>query len=216
MTVKEWLKNEKASMADGIAIYNRLKIHSKHDDYFRNNAKEAPGSLAWNILRQNLQLLVHREAIIGTVVTAPKPKTIITQNIKIKDSVKEESAAKTKKIRYQADDYNKLSINGKELYDENVMLMGQNKSLKASLDAATNDASRKTLADQLCRNEDKIDSNWNRIDAELNGSPLSPHELANKVNAAKAYITRYGKSEKPKQVAKCKEYNDFLIAQNIK
>lgn len=222
--VKKWLANEKASMADGLNIYNQVKITSKYDDYFRNNKNSPPGSLAWNILKQQLQLLVHR-----VPQNDPAPKAILTKTIKIDTSptkgksTKSAGSSETKPnkttiIRRDAKSYNDLSEKGKLLYDENMKLIGENKSIRASMEVAATDADRKILAERLCANEEKIDKNYSLIDADQlpdKNKNLSPLELAKTVNAAKNYLRRYSDSEKPAQMAKCKEYKDFLKLHNI-
>jgi len=219
-------------------IYNKYKIDKKYDKFFAEEQNPDINSLRFRMLlarvREMYRKLEQNNAF--------DPESVASETIAVTDDNDEiekskpiivkplDLGKKTLKVVVDNNPHihrDKLSEEMQILYDENGKMNQEMKSKHALLNVATSDAERKELMDQLCELEETQNKNWATIDqwyqdnivnTKKEPAPkkvLEPAEIAKKIDAAKNYIARYDGSNKPIQMAKLKEYKDFLTEMKV-
>lgn len=218
---------------DLLEVYNKYKIDKKFDQFFG----QGKDSLRLNMLLKRVKEIFRKldqnkgfaepQAEATPHVESEQP-SIPEDNI----TVKELKIQNKKPLRVVVDNNphihrDKLPEEMQILYDENGKMNQEMKSKHALLNVATSDSERKELMDQLCELEETQIKNWATIDKwyqdnivnpKKEPAPkkvLEPAEIAKKIDAAKNYIARYDGSKKPLQMAKLKEYKDFLTEMKV-
>jgi hypothetical protein len=205
-------------------IYDKYKIDRKFDAFFNVSN---PDTMRVNMLVQKVKDIFRKIEQSGGF---QQNTEVQIKNIEVTklDFKKKKAPTKERVVIDSNPHVNRADLPSElqKVYDENGKMYGEMKSMHAALKVETNEEKRKVLANDLTLLEDNLNANWTKIDnwyqdfKEGNFKPENtdsdPVAIANKIGAAKRYLGRYSKSEKPEQIEKCKEYSEFLAKLKIK
>jgi hypothetical protein len=232
MTLQElnaYIKDANADFEAGIKLLEICDPKSTSIKYYRNNLNSVPGSMPWNMLKNDLAR--HLRIFSGN------PKLLPTQSVNAPQKAQNTSVkSPTSKIgtpkieikgKVERVDLGKLPEDKKELDAENKKIGRQmttlNEKRKLLVD---NNGSKEEIA-QITKEIVSLENRRNDILAIIDGKKENPSDPAKqegkislddqikKINSAKKYISRNYNSENEKTLAEVRKREDFLKECNI-
>ncbi len=166
MDISNWISNPDRTYQDGLVIYHKIKSNQSKDQFFNSVSQPPKGSLHYNLLLheiKNANRIIVNSKPDPHAAPLPKPtKQITTQPFK---------ESKARYVFNELVDVKTLPEHLQALYFRNQEITRVLSGVHQSLKAATTDADRKQIAEQIRTfNIERIE-NWQKIDAHKPDAP---------------------------------------------